>query len=64
MKKIVIISLIVLIIGILLKEETFVINIHDTYFVVSYINLAEFIIVLLLLSFLVYKLFYKKRLSN
>ena len=52
MKYPVFISILILTAGILLKEEYFTINIHDTYFLTSYLYIALFLIVLLNLIFL------------
>lgn len=57
MQYLVFISILLLTTGLLLKEEYFTINIHDTYFVTSYLYIAVFFVVFLnLILFLNYLL--------
>lgn len=51
MKYLILISIVILTAGFLLKETYFTINIHDTYYVTSYLYIAVLLAVLLNLTF-------------
>lgn len=61
MKYLVPISLLFLLCGILLKEEYFILNIYDTYYVTSYLYPAICIAVLLNFLYLTYRFTNRKR---
>lgn len=47
MKKVIILIIIIFALGYLFKDETACINIHDTYYVATYLTIAIYIIYLL-----------------
>jgi hypothetical protein len=53
MKKLIIISVIILIGGYIFKEETFFINIKDTYYMTTYFGLSIIFVSLLVLIYLI-----------
>jgi hypothetical protein len=61
MKYLLLISAVLLAAGILLKDEYFTLNIHDTYFITSYLYIAILLVILLNLIFLINYLLKKSR---
>ncbi len=53
MKKLIIISVIILIGGYIFKEETFFINIKDTYYMTTYFGLSIIFVFLLVLFYFI-----------
>ena len=56
MKKILLLSLTLLLLGIYFKDYTFTINIYDTYYLISYLYLFSLAVLVLVLLFIFIKL--------